>query len=148
MWTPHTNRDWSRSSQIQALLMINFRAIVVYMGWDEFWSPGNFFQKKSFFSVMRRYRTRVSYWVTDSKNRVYWCDPGEWRYLLKILLMRLWRLMILLEMMLEVVIGVLVMEVDKVADEVTDMEVDKVADMKIPICLKWFWRLVIEWRYL
>ena len=35
--------------------------------------------------------------------------------------------------MLEVLIGVLVMEVDKVADEVTDMEVDKVADMKIPI---------------
>ncbi len=30
--------------------------------------------------------------------------------------MRLWRLMILLEMMLEVVIGVLVMDVDKVAD--------------------------------
>ena len=29
-----------------------------------------------------------------------------------------------------------VMEVDKVADEMTDMEVDKVADMKIPICLK------------
>ena len=28
--------------------------------------------------------------------------------------MRLWRLMILMEMMLEVVIGVLVMEVDKV----------------------------------
>ena len=41
--------------------------------------------------------------------------------------------MILLEMMLEVVIGMLVMEVDKVTDEVTDMEVDKVADMKIPI---------------
>ena len=41
--------------------------------------------------------------------------------------------MILLEMMLEVVIGVMVMEVKKVADEVTDMEVDKVADMKIPI---------------
>ena len=38
--------------------------------------------------------------------------------------------------MLEVVIEVLVMEVDKVADEVTDMELDKVADMKIPICLK------------
>ena len=37
-------------------------------------------------------------------------------------------------MMLEVVIGVLVMEVDKVADEVTDMEVDKVTDMKIPAC--------------
>ena len=31
--------------------------------------------------------------------------------------------------MLEVVIGVLVMEVDKVADEVTDMEVDKVTNM-------------------
>ena len=36
--------------------------------------------------------------------------------------MRHWRLMILREMMLEVVIGVLVMEVDKVADVVTDME--------------------------
>ena len=32
--------------------------------------------------------------------------------------------------MLEVVIGVMVMEVDKVADEVRDMEVDKVTDMK------------------
>ena len=52
---------------------------------------------------------------------------------MKTLLMRLWRLMILLEMMLAVVIGVMVMEVDKVADEVTDMEVDKVTDMKIPI---------------
>ena len=31
------------------------------------------------------------------------------------------------------VIGVMVMEVDKVADEVTDMVVDKVTDMKIPI---------------
>ena len=39
--------------------------------------------------------------------------------------MRLWRLMILLEMMLEVVIGVMVMEVDKVADEVTDVEIKK-----------------------
>ena len=29
---------------------------------------------------------------------------------------------------------VLIMEVDKVADEVTDMEVDKVTDMKIPAC--------------
>ena len=37
--------------------------------------------------------------------------------------------MILLEMMLEVVIGVMVMEVDKVANEVTDMEVDKVTNM-------------------
>ena len=42
------------------------------------------------------------------------------------------RFMILLEMMFEVVIGVMVMEVDKVADEVTDVEVDKVTDMKIP----------------
>ena len=41
--------------------------------------------------------------------------------------------MILLEMVLKVVIGVMVMEVDKMADEVTDMEVDKVTDMKIPI---------------
>ena len=41
--------------------------------------------------------------------------------------------MILMEVMLEVAIGVLVMEVGKVADEVTDMEVDKVADMKIPV---------------
>ena len=40
--------------------------------------------------------------------------------------------MILLEM-LEAVIGVMVMEVDKVADEVTDMEVGKVTYMKIPI---------------
>ena len=38
------------------------------------------------FSVMRRYRTNVSEsvseWVSNSKNRVDWCDPGEWRYLL------------------------------------------------------------------
>ena len=37
--------------------------------------------------------------------------------------------MILMEMMLEVVIGVLVMEVGMVADEVTNMEVDKVVNM-------------------
>ena len=37
--------------------------------------------------------------------------------------MLLWRLMILLETMLEVVIEVMVMEVDKLADEVTGMEV-------------------------
>ena len=34
-------------------------------------------------------------------------------------------MMILMEMMLEVVIGVLVMEVDKMVNEVTDMEIDK-----------------------
>ena len=41
--------------------------------------------------------------------------------------MRVWRLMILravMLVMLEVVIGVLVMEVDKVADDVSDMEVN------------------------
>ena len=37
--------------------------------------------------------------------------------------------MILLEMMFEMVIGVMVMEVDKVADEVTGMEVVQVTDM-------------------
>ena len=42
-------------------------------------------------------------------------------------------MMILLEMMLEVVIGVMVMEVDKVADEVTNMEVDKVTNMMAKI---------------
>ena len=45
--------------------------------------------------------------------------------------------MILMEMMIEVVIGALVMEVDNVADEVADMvvniEVDKVADMLVKI---------------
>ena len=37
--------------------------------------------------------------------------------------------MILLEMMLEVLIWVLVLEVKKVANEVTNMEVDKVTNM-------------------
>ena len=41
--------------------------------------------------------------------------------------------MILLEMMLELVIGVMVMEVNKVADEVTNMEVDKVTNMMAKI---------------
>ena len=39
----------------------------------------------------------------------------------------------LLEMMLEVVIGVLVMEVDKLVDEVTNMDVDKVTNMMAKI---------------
>ena len=45
---------------------------------------------------------------------------------MKTFLMKLLRLMILLEMMLEVVMvmGVLYMEVDKVPDEVADMEID------------------------
>ena len=41
--------------------------------------------------------------------------------------------MILMEMMLDELMEVVDMAVDKVADEVTDMEVDKVTDMKIPI---------------
>ena len=41
--------------------------------------------------------------------------------------------MILMEIILGVVIWVLVMEVNKVAGEVTDMEVEKVTDMQIPI---------------
>ena len=84
----------------------------------------------------------VSHWLT-LMNQLDWCDPGEWRYRLKPLLMRLWRLMILREIMLKVVNGVLVIEVYKVADEVANMEVDKVADMKIHIenlfcILSWF----------
>ena len=38
-------------------------------------------------------------------------------------------MVILMEMMLEVLIGVLVMEVKKVADEVPNKEVDKVTNM-------------------
>ena len=41
--------------------------------------------------------------------------------------------MIFIEMMLEVVIGVLVMEVDKVADMMLNMKVEKVADMSVKI---------------
>ena len=41
--------------------------------------------------------------------------------------------MIFLETMLEVVIGVMVMEVDKVVGEVTGIEVVNVTEMKIPI---------------
>ena len=49
---------------------------------------------KSIFSVTRRSRSdNVSESVHNSKNQVDWCDPGEWRYLL----MRLWRLMILMK---------------------------------------------------
>ena len=40
-----------------------------------------------------------------------------------------------MEIMLEVLIGVLVMEVKKVADEVTNMEVDKVTNMKAEFAL-------------
>ena len=42
--------------------------------------------------------------------------------------MRLWQLMILREMMYEVVIGVLVMEVDKMAVQVADFEIDMEVD--------------------
>ena len=43
-----------------------------------------------------------------------------------------------MEMMLEVLIGVLVMEVKKVADEVTNMEVDKVTNMMAEFALMKF----------
>ena len=68
-------------------------------------------------------------------NRLDLCDPGEWRYQLKTEDFTNETLAIddTQEMMLEVAIGVLVMEVDKVADEVTDMEVDRVTDIRIPI---------------
>ena len=66
-------------------------------------------------------------------NRLDCCDPGEWRYLWRTFLMRLWWLMILRGKMLEVEIGVLVMEVDKLADEVTNMDVDKVTNMMAKI---------------
>ena len=66
--------------------------------------------------------------MLDVLHRFDWCDPGELRYLMKTLLMKLLQLMILLEMMLEVVIGVMNLEVDKVANIVVNMEVDKVAD--------------------
>ena len=42
--------------------------------------------------------------------------------------MRLWQLMILKVMMLEVMIGVLVMEVDKMAVQVADFEIDMEVD--------------------
>ena len=49
--------------------------------------------------------------------------------------MLLCRLVIFMEMMLEVLIWVLVMEVKKVADEVTNMEVDKVTNMMAEFAL-------------
>ena len=61
--------------------------------------------------------------------------------------MRLWRLMILMEMMLEVVIGVLVMEVDKLADEVTNMDVDKVTNMMAKITNEDFSNIsLLDWN--
>ena len=64
-------------------------------------------------------RSDVSESVSNSKNQVDWCDPGKWRYLLKTLIIN------------DTYGGdvrdivVLIMEVDKVVDEVTDMEIDK-----------------------
>ena len=52
---------------------------------------------------------------------------------MKTLLMKLLRLMTLLKVMSEVVMGVVYMEVDKVADMVVNMEVDKVADILVKI---------------
>ena len=50
----------------------------------------------------------------------------------------------LLEMMLEVVIGVLVMEVDKVADEVTGMEVDQHDSEDNQWRLFWYYMVFME----
>ena len=52
---------------------------------------------------------------------------------MKTLLMKLLRLMILLEMMLEVVMGLVYVEVDKVAYMVVNMKVDKVANILVKI---------------
>ena len=55
-----------------------------------------------------------------------------------------------MEMMLEVVIGVLVMEVDKVADELTNMDFDKVINMMAKITnedfsnMTWFLILILH----
>ena len=55
--------------------------------------------------------------------------------------------MILMEMMLEVVIGVLVMEVDKLADEVTNMDVDKVTNMMAKITNEDFSNIsLLDWN--
>ena len=52
----------------------------------------------------------------------YWCD---------------WELVILMEMMLDVVMGVMDMEVDKVANIMVNMEVDKVADEVANMEIDW-----------
>ena len=52
---------------------------------------------------------------------------------MKTLLMKLLRLMTLLKVMSEVVMGVVYMEVDKVADMVVKVKVDKVADILVKI---------------
>ena len=51
-------------------------------------------------------------------------------------------MMILMEMMLEVVFGVLVMEVDKLVDEVTNMDVDKVTNMMAMITNEDFFNIL------
>ena len=51
--------------------------------------------------------------IEDNYWGLYWCDSGDWWYLL-------------------------VMEVDKVVDEVAKVEVDKVADMVVKITVKDF----------
>ena len=68
--------------------------------WEELslFSGKMFFERmcKMFvFNVMRRWK------LTGPLNRVYWCDPCERRYLLKTLLVCLWRLIICMKIMLE-----------------------------------------------
>ena len=48
---------------------------------------------------------------TGPENQLYWCYPGEWRYLLKTLHMWLWRLRILIWKMLEMMIRVLLIRI-------------------------------------
>ena len=60
--------------------------------------------------------------------------------------MLLCRLVIFMEMMLEVLIWVLVMEVKKVADEVTNMEVDKVTNMMAEYATNTTKLIQVTWR--
>ena len=80
----------------------------------------------TFFSVMRRYRTRVSYWLSQSltlrtelTDVTLVSEDTYWRLY--------WETLIINDTyyrgdVREIV--VLIMEVDKVVDEVTDMEID------------------------
>ena len=57
------------------------------LSWHAGWAGTH---NRQVFSVMRRYRTNVSQSVSESLtllNRLDWCDPGGWRYLLRTLLM-------------------------------------------------------------
>ena len=79
-----------------------------------------------FFSAMRCYRSNVSDSLTDVMvlNRLFWCDHGEdW---VKIPSEDFTDVNLVMEIMFEVAVGVVDMEVDKVADEVANMVNEKV----------------------